>query len=171
MTEDGYAWDMEELAQAIAINGGVMRNPLSRQLFTPIDIRAIVQHPLGARLAALQLEQSELSQGVRDKTIDKLDQLAAVLLADMSTDQVASRQAVEDFLAYVATLPDAEVKAIDVLRVPAIDNHSGQAFDTTIGEAVRDAQGNRVCFHKTGDFIRQAAAHLRQSDKGGCLVM
>jgi len=31
VTEDGYPWDMEELAQAIASNGGVMRNPLSRQ--------------------------------------------------------------------------------------------------------------------------------------------
>jgi hypothetical protein len=54
-SEDGYAWDMEELATGIASNGGVMRNPLSRQMFAPDDVRAIVQHPLGRRLAALQI--------------------------------------------------------------------------------------------------------------------
>jgi len=30
---------------------------------------------------------------------------------------------------------------------------------------VRDAKGNRVCFHKTGDFIGQAAKYL-QVQKG-----
>jgi hypothetical protein len=65
VSEDGYPWDMEELAQAITSNGGVMRNPLSRQLFTPSDVKAIVSHRLGKPLAALQLAQSELSKGVR----------------------------------------------------------------------------------------------------------
>jgi hypothetical protein len=162
VSEDGYAWDMEELAQALASNGGVMRNPLSRQMFTPQDIRAIVQHPLGTQLGALQIEQSMLSRGVRPNTIEQLDKLATVLLADMSTDQITSRHAVDEFLAHVATLPQAEQKAIDVLRVPARDSHTGQPFDTSIGEAVRDAQGNRVCFHKTGDFLKQAAHHLRK---------
>lgn len=162
VTDDGYAWDMEELAQAITSGGGVMRNPLSKQMFTPTDIRAIVTHPLGAKLQALQIEQSKLSQGVRSKTIEEMEKMADVLLADMSDDQMASRQVVDAFLAYAATLPDQEQKALEGLRVPAKDTHTGQAFDCTIAEAVLDAQGNRVCFHKTGDFIRQAAAYLRK---------
>ena len=160
-SEDGYAWDMEELVQALKANSGVMRNPLSRQLFTPNDVRAIVSHPLGGSLAALQIEQSKLAQGVRPETIDKLETLAAALLADMSLDQVPSRHAIDEFLAYVARLPKAEEKAVDKLRVAARDSHTGQPFDVSIGEAVRDALGNRVCLHKTGDFLSQAARYLR----------
>lgn len=65
-------------------------------------------------------------------------------------------------MAYLATLPMSEQNAVDKLRVPATDSHTGQKFDTSIGDAVRDAQGNRVCFHKTGDLIRQAVLHLRK---------
>ena len=56
-SEDGYAWDMNELASAITSNKGVMRNPFSKVMFTPADVRNIVQHPLGKRLAALQMDQ------------------------------------------------------------------------------------------------------------------
>jgi hypothetical protein len=160
VSEDGYAWDMEELAQAIKSNDGVMRNPLSKQMFTPNDVRAIIKHPLGKGLAALQIEQSKLSKGVRPATVKRLAELAKVLGADMSDDQMASRHAIDDFLAYVATLPDTEQKSIDKLRVPAKDSHTGLPFDSTIGEAVRDAKGNRVCIHKTAEFIGQAARHL-----------
>ena len=162
VSEDGYAWDMEELAQALKANGGVMRNPLSRQLFTPKDISAIVQHPLGKGLAAMQLEQSQMFEGVRPSTAEQLEKLATALLADMSDDQIASREAVDGFLAYMATLPQPEQKALNQLRVPAKDTHTGQAFDTSIGDAVRDAQGNRVCFHKVGDLMRQASLYLRK---------
>jgi hypothetical protein len=163
VTEDGYPWDMEELAQAITSNGGVMRNPLSKQLFTPNDVKAIVRHPLGKSLAALQLSQQELSKGVRPKTIDQLAKLSATMLSDDSSDQMESRHVMDEFLAYVATLPEEEQNALDKLRVPAKDSHTGQAFDSSIGEAVRDAQGNRVCIHKIGDFLGQAARHLRQN--------
>jgi hypothetical protein len=162
VSEDGYPWDMEELAQAITSNGGVIRNPLSRQLFTPVDVKAIVSHRLGKPLAALQLAQSELSKGVRPKTIEHLANMSSILLSDNSADQMASRHVIDEFLAYVATLPEAEQNALDGLRVPARDSHTGQAFDSSIGEAVRDAQGNRVCIHKIGDFLGQAAKHLRQ---------
>ena len=93
----------------------------------------------------MQLEQSRLSQGIRPATITQLDQLSATLLADQSTDQMASRHALDDFLAYVATLPQAEQTAIDELRVPATDSHTGQPFDCTIGQAVRDARANVTC--------------------------
>jgi len=162
VSEDGYPWDMAELAQALTSNGGVMRNPLSRQLFNPSDVRAIVQHPLGKPLAALQVAQSELSRGVRPQTVDQLARMSAILLADYSADQIASRHVIDEFMTYVATLPEAEQKALDGLRVPATDSHTGLAFDFSIGEAVRDAQGNRVCIHKIGDFLGQAAKHLRQ---------
>jgi hypothetical protein len=167
MSEDGYAWDMEELATAINSNGGVMRNPLSKQMFTQDDVRAIVEHPLGKRLAPLQVEQSELRRGVRMATIVRLDKLAAALLDDDNDDQIKSRHALDSFLAYVAMLPQVERKAIDVLRVPAKDSHTGQPFDCTIGEAVRDAQASKICLHKTGDLIGQAARHLRQSNSSG----
>lgn len=160
-SEDGYAWDMDELAQAITSNKGVMRNPLSKVMFTPADVRNIVQHPLGKGLAALQMDQSKLKRGLRPRTIDELAKLAKVLLEDMTVDQVPSRRAIDEFAAYVATLPRTEQQAIDSLKVPARDSHTGSGYDCTIGEAVRDAQGNRVCTHKTGDFLQQAANHLR----------
>jgi hypothetical protein len=77
----------------------------------------------------------------------------------------------------VLAVPENEQKVLDGLRCPAKDSHTGQSYDFTIGEAVRDAKGNRVCFHKTGDFIKQAAVHLRQNrgapppDPEKCSVM
>ncbi|KAF2688584.1 hypothetical protein K458DRAFT_384766 [Lentithecium fluviatile CBS 122367] len=177
VTEDNYAWDMDELVQAITANGGVMRNPLSRQMFTPKDVRGILVHPQGKSLAALQVQQHEMSKGVRLDTIGHMEKLAKTLLEDQSSDQLTSRHVIDEFLAYIATLPALEQKAIDGLRCPAKDSHTGQSYDFSIGEAVRDAKGNRVCFHKTGDFIKQAAAHLRQNrgapppDPDKCSVM
>ena len=161
-SEDGYAWDMDELAQAITSNGGVMRNPLSKVMFTPADVRDIVHHPRGKCLAALQIDQSKLKRGLRPTTIDELAKLAKVLLEDMTADQVPSRHAIDEFAAYLATLPRTEQRAIDSLKVPARDSHTGNGYDWTIGEAVRDAQGNRVCTHKAGDFLHQAANYLKK---------
>ena len=161
-SEDGYAWDMDELAQAITSNGGVMRNPLSKVMFTPADVREIVHHPLGKQLAALQIDQRKMKRGLRPATIDELAKLAKVLLEDMTATQVPSHRAIDEFAAYVATLPRTEQQAIDSLKVPARDSHTGNGYDWTIGEAVRDAQGNRVCTHKTGDFLQQAAIYLRR---------
>jgi hypothetical protein len=93
MSEDGYAWSMDELAQAITAGGGVMRNPLSKEMFSTTDIKRIIQHPTGNKLAVMQLEQSKLSKGVRSTTIDQLSKLADVFLTDMEDDQRASRLA------------------------------------------------------------------------------
>ena len=161
-SEDGYAWDMDELTQAITSGGGVMRNPLSKELFTATDVRSIMRHPEGKRLQALQVNQSELKKGVRPTTVDKMAKLANVLDKDMTENQLPSRRSVEEFLSYVATLPSGEQKAIDELKVPAKDSHTGINFDIAIGDAVRDAQNNKVCFHKTGDLLRQAAEYLRK---------
>jgi hypothetical protein len=163
VSEDGYPWDMEELAAAIKANSGVFRNPLSKTMFTPADVQAIIKHPYGRGLAALQVQQSQLRKGVRPQTIEMMEKLSSTLLGDNSEDQLASRHIVDEFLAYVATLPEVEQEAIDGLKVPAKDSHTGQAFDCTIGDAIRDAQGNRVCIHKTGDFIGQSAKFLRQN--------
>ena len=159
-SEDGYAWDMEELAGALKSGDGIMRNPLTKEMFTRSDVRAIVRHPLGKGLAALQLEQSSLKRGVRPQTILQIDKLAKVLSQDMSEDGIPSRLAVEEFVSYLETLPEGEQKAIERLKVPAKDSHNGTPFDTTIGEAVADMQGNRVCSHKTGDFLTQAVKYL-----------
>ena len=160
-SEDGYAWNMEELVGAITSGKGVMRNPLSKQMFTKTDIRAIIQHPLGKALQALQIEQSELKRGVRPQTIDELDTLAKTLLADMTEDGKPSHLALEAFVSYLETLPSGEQQAIEDLKVPARDSHTGIAFDGTIGETVKDVQGNRVCSHKAGDFLAQAVKYLK----------
>jgi hypothetical protein len=103
VTEDNYAWDMDELVQAISANNGVLRNPLSKDMFTPKDVKGILLHPLGKPLAALGVEQREMSKGVRAETITQMERLATVLLEDQSSDTVPSRVAVDEFLAYIAT--------------------------------------------------------------------
>jgi hypothetical protein len=148
VSEDNYAWDMEELAQAIASNDGVMRNPLSRQMFSESDIRMILAHPLGRRLKPLQMAQSQLKKGVRPATIDRIEKLGRIMLTDQGVDASPSRAAMDEFLAYVATIPDSEQNTINSLKIPARDGHSGQAFDYTIGGSVRDAKANTTCFHK-----------------------
>jgi hypothetical protein len=91
--EGGYAWSMEELSMAISSNGGVMRNPLSKEMFSTADIGEIINHPRGAKLQAMAVAQSQMSKGVRPNTITELEKLAKVFLADMSEDQKPSRKA------------------------------------------------------------------------------
>jgi hypothetical protein len=148
VSEDNYAWDMDELAQAITSNDGVMRNPLSRQMFSESDIRMILAHPLGQRLKPLQMAQSQLKKGVRSDTIDRIEKLGSIMLADQGADAAPSRTAMDEFLAYVVTIPESEQNTINSLKIPAKDGYSGQPFDYTIGESVRDAKANTTCFHK-----------------------
>lgn len=162
-SEDGYAWDMTELVQAIEANGGVMWNPLSRENFTVSDVEAIIRHPHGKRLAAMQVEQSQLSKGVRFETISRMRELARVVLDDQSVNSHPSHDAVDSFLACMATLPADEREALNKLRVPAVDSHTRAKFDMTIGDAVRDAKTNQICFHKAGDLLKQAADWLTKN--------
>jgi hypothetical protein len=103
VTEDNYAWDMDELVAAIKAGSGVLRNPLSKQMFTPTDVKGIYSHPLATPLAALAVEQREMSKGIRPETISRMEKLSSVLLEDQSADTLPSRHAVDEFLAYVAT--------------------------------------------------------------------
>ena len=103
VTEDNYAWDMDELVQAIKANSGVLRNPLSKEMFTPKDVKGILTHSIGKPLAALAVEQHEMSKGVRVATIEQMEKLSKILLEDQSADTVPSRKAVDEFLAYIAT--------------------------------------------------------------------
>jgi hypothetical protein len=103
VTEDNYAWDLEELVAAIKANSGILRNPLSKQMFTPKDVKGIYMHPLAKPLAALAVEQNELSKGVRSDSIEHMERLSKVLLEDQSADTIPSRHAVDEFLAYIAT--------------------------------------------------------------------
>ncbi|KAI8717010.1 hypothetical protein NCS52_00996200 [Fusarium sp. LHS14.1] len=161
VSEDNYAWDMEELAQALAVNDGVMRNPLSKEMFTEADIRNILSHPLGVRLKPIQLAQSQLKQGVRAETIRRVEALGSILLADQTENAAPSRSATDEFLAYMATLPENEQNTINSLKIPARDKLNGQPYDYTIGQSVKDAKSNLTCFHKVGDFLSQAAQTLK----------
>ncbi len=154
---------MEELAQAITSNAAMMRTPLSKQIFTRADIGAIVQYPLGRGLDALQVVQSKFKRGIRPKTIEQLDKLARLLVEDIIEDRMPSHLAVEVFVSYLATLPSGEQKAVEELKVPAKDSLTDSEFDTTIGEAVKDAQEDRVCIQKAGDFLTQTVKYLRGS--------
>ncbi|KAJ4348036.1 uncharacterized protein N0V89_009408 [Didymosphaeria variabile] len=158
VTEDNYAWDLSELVEAITANGGVMRNPLSKDMFTQKDVRGILTSPHGNSLAALQITQNEMSQGVRPETIVRMDKLADVMLAEQDRTAMKSRKEMDEFQAYVATLPEREQKTIESFRCPAFDRHAGKAYDSTIGQTIRDAKATELCIHKAGDFIKQAAA-------------
>jgi hypothetical protein len=103
VTEDNYAWDLSELVQAITANGGVMRNPLSRDMFTAKDVRGILMSPHGKPLAPMQAAQHDMSQGVRPETIARMEKLAGVMLAERDRTQMASRKELDEFQAYIAT--------------------------------------------------------------------
>ncbi|EEU38877.1 uncharacterized protein NECHADRAFT_83214 [Fusarium vanettenii 77-13-4] len=134
VSEDNYVWDMDELAQALAVNDGVMRNPLSKEMFTEADIRNILSHRLGVRLKPIQLAQSQLKQGVRAETIRRVETLGSILLADQTENAAPSRSATDEFLAYMATLPESEQNTINSLKIPARDKLNGQPYDYTIGQ-------------------------------------
>jgi hypothetical protein len=153
VSEDNYAWNMEELAQALTVNDGIMRNPLSKEMFSEADIRSILGHPLGQSLKPIRLAQHQLKKGVRPATIAFIEKLARTMLDDQSQDAAPSLQGIDEFLAYRATLPVAEQKSIDSLKLPARDGHTGQAFDYTIGESVRDGKSGVTCFHKVWLFV------------------
>jgi hypothetical protein len=89
------------------------------------------------------------------------------MMNDMSNDQAPSRCNLDEFLAYMATLPASEQRALDNLKVSAVDSHTRQPFDCTIGEALRDARANKTCIHRTADFVSQAVRHLRQHGRTG----
>ena len=72
-------------------------------MFTPKDVKGILLHPTGKSLAALRVEQREMSKCVRTETIIQMEKLSAILLADQSSDTLPSRKAVDEFLLYIAT--------------------------------------------------------------------
>ncbi|CAK7228226.1 hypothetical protein SCUCBS95973_006810 [Sporothrix curviconia] len=163
VTSDNYAWDMAELADALAVNSGVMRNPLTRDMFSEEDVRQILNHPLGERLRPMAVEQSELKRGVRATTIERMAHLSKVMLEDQSAHATPTIEAIDIFMAYYHTLPEAEKRTLRSLKVPAKDSHTGQAYDSAILEAIQDAKANRVCYHKAGDFLSQAAKKLKDN--------
>jgi len=132
-------------------------------MISELDVRAILAHPRGQKLKSMQLEQSALKKGIRPDTIDRVARPAGLLLADQSDSAAPSRQAVDEFLAYVATLPDTEQKTINSLKIDARDSQARQAYDYTIGQAIADAKGNMTCFHKLCCVCRN---ELRRADNG-----
>lgn len=150
VSEDNYAWNMEELVQALAHKEGVMRNAYSGDMFSEADIRKILRHPLAQVLRPLQLAQDELKKGVRPATIEWVANVGRIMRQDQSPDAGPSLKAMDEFLAYSATLPEGEQKTLNSLKIPAKDSHTGQSFDYTIGSSVKDAKANVTCFHKVG---------------------
>ena len=163
VTSDNYAWDMAELADALAVNSAVMRNPLTKDMFAEEDVRQILNHPLGQRLRPMAVEQGQLKRGVRADTIDHMDKLSRVMLEDQSAHATPTIAAIDIFMAYYHTLPEEEKRTLKSLKVPATDSHTGQAYDSAILEAIQDAKANRVCYHKIGDFLKQAAKNLKEN--------
>jgi len=157
---EGLECSLNTPEDRLATNDRVMRNPLSKQMFSESDIRKIMAHPLGQRLKPLQMAQSQLKRGVQPATIDRVSKLGSIMLSDQSSDAGPSRQAMDEFFAYAAALPESEQKTINLLKIPAKDRNTGQPFDYTIGESVRDAKANATCFHKVGSF-RDNAVRLR----------
>jgi hypothetical protein len=148
VSEDNFAWDLEELVPSIQAQNGVMRNPLSRQMFSAHDIRRICGHPLGRCLIQLRQAQDQFRQGIHPDTITRVARLGRAMLDDQSNNIAPTLRAIDEFLAYAATLPQAEQDAIDSLKIPATDRHTNQPYDLTIGDCVRDVRANVVCSHK-----------------------
>lgn len=79
-----------------------MRNPLSKQMFTPKDIQVILEYPRGKKLAALQVEQQQLSRGVRKETIAWIEKLARSMKTERGRDWDDSWELILEFQRYVA---------------------------------------------------------------------
>ena len=59
-SEDGYAWDMDELTQATTSGRGVKKDSLSQELFVLADIISILGQPEEKWLQVLQVNQSQI---------------------------------------------------------------------------------------------------------------
>ncbi|KAL5383455.1 hypothetical protein DPSP01_005854 [Paraphaeosphaeria sporulosa] len=141
-----------------------MRNPLGRDMFTPKDGRGILMSPHGKPLDQIQARQPEYSQGVSPETIQRLEELADVMLGEEERHQMTSRREIGDFQAYFTTLLDRKQKTVEAFRCPAYDTHTG------------DAKATELCIHKAGKFTTQVAAHLMKKwgelgPPKGCVVI
>lgn len=103
VTEDNWAWDLAELAQAITAQGGIMRNPMTGEMFTPNDIRGILAHPQGKHLAAIHVAQEKMFQGVRQETINRMEALAEIMEGEQGNMWKDSWEEIMGFQAYIAT--------------------------------------------------------------------
>jgi hypothetical protein len=157
VTEDGYAWKMDELANALIANGGEMRNPINLRMFSSRDVQAINTHPMTKSLSVSQPDVRTSSQSsraeTRAETVDKLDELTTILVSDISAEQHPSRKGLEDFLGYLLRLPESELQAIDELPLPGTE--------LNLTELVRAAQARRISLFRIGELIERAAESLR----------
>jgi len=148
VSEDNFAFDIAEIVSAVQANKGVMRNPLSRNMFSEPDIRFILGHPIGKQLKPMEEAQHRSKRNLRAATITKIEAVGGTMLKDQSMDAGPSRRAIDEFLAYVATLPSSEEATIRDLKIPATDKNTSQPFDYSIGESINDAKAGVTCYHK-----------------------
>lgn len=157
VTEDGFAWEMDELAQALIANGGEMRNPINHRMFSNRDVQAIHSHPMTKNLDMSQRKQPDVrisALSSMEQTIDKLDELANTMVSDISADRLPSRKGLEEFLVYLLRLPKSEQNSIDELQLPGVK--------FTLAQLIEAALAGRFSLFRTGDLIEKAAESLRQ---------
>jgi hypothetical protein len=157
VTEDGFAWKMDELAQALIANGGEMRNPINHRMFSDRDVQAIHSHPLTKNLDMSQRKQPDIrisALSSMEETIDKLDELANTMVSDISADRLPSRKGLEEFLVYLLRLPKSEQNSIDELQLPGVK--------FTLAQLLEAALARRFSLFRTAELIEKAAESLRQ---------
>lgn len=168
VTEDNYAWDLSELVAAISANEGVMRNPLSGQMFTPSDVRGIMGSAHGRSLVALQVAQKEMSEGVRPETIDRMEKLADVMLGERERDQMGSRRAMDEFQAYVATcefpLPVvlSKVWGADAWKCPSVNRKLWRHSDVRLLMVGRGGRMTVVLDRRCGMLKLRSCVFIRR---------
>ena len=168
VSADNYAWNVDSLLDRLLEMGRPRRNPLTRKLFTPADIRSLVAHPVGQTLAEEPLEGSTIGhvQGVRRTTLQQLAQLALALQPIGSFEQDAACEALDIFEQYVVTLPAEEQEALYNLRVPAANDPSKPTFDCPLGEILRESFETKAGLQQLGRLAEQAASYLQNRMPG-----
>ncbi|KAH8676464.1 hypothetical protein BGZ60DRAFT_556046 [Tricladium varicosporioides] len=157
-TEDGFAWKMDELEQALIANNGEMRNPINHRMFSNRDVQAISSHPMTKRLNVSHQTRPDMrtpSSGSMEETINKLEKLANTMILDISPDRLPTWKGLEELLAYLSRLQKPELNATAELQIPGTEY--------TLVQLVEAALAHKFSLFRTGDLIEEAAEILRQT--------
>ncbi|HET6347402.1 MAG TPA: hypothetical protein VFH51_20900, partial [Myxococcota bacterium] len=167
-TEDGYAFDVDELVDLIE-EKGVMRNPWTGKDLSEADIGSLVLHPSGAgvRVSALVGENDAMKARLSAATGAMLQDLATVLLSEPTTGAMASSTgAVAGFSEYVKGLPRSEQVALAGARFQLRDTH-GNAFAISVLGAIAGLQSQAGCSRATGRYLQTMAEQILEGTRQG----
>ena len=142
-TEDNYAWDMEELSAAIDANRA-LRSPITRRHFTPNDLGAILNHPLGAHLKTLFDEDGGLL-----RTDDDSEDGKAATEREHATTELSDEGKEE-----ARKLPEAEkeIASPGILDASIIMGATSDPNDATRPSATATRRKLRGLLTKSGTF-------------------